>query len=156
MTAITRRKALSGAAAAAVTGAITAPLAIKATGVKAALAGDPVVDLATQVKAAYRAYVEATDNYEDVAHDAGYNICCDFPWAKITTTNGEQYQWGRGQIRGAAARDEEWHVRITPEERDRALAAIDTHQRKAARRRASLWQGGVVTGGRNFLEGARS
>ncbi len=41
---ITRRDALMGATAAAVvTGAITAPLAIKAAGVKAALAGDPVL-----------------------------------------------------------------------------------------------------------------
>ncbi len=41
---ITRRNALMGATAAAVvTGAITAPLAIKAAGVQAALAGDPVL-----------------------------------------------------------------------------------------------------------------
>ena len=44
MTNITRRDALLGAtAAAAVTGLTTAPLAIKAAGVKAALAGDPVL-----------------------------------------------------------------------------------------------------------------
>ncbi len=41
---ISRRDALLGATAAAVvTGAITVPLAIKAAGVKAALAGDPAV-----------------------------------------------------------------------------------------------------------------
>ena len=44
MTSITRRDALLGATAAAVvTSAITAPLAIKSAGVKAALAGDPIV-----------------------------------------------------------------------------------------------------------------
>ena len=43
---ITRRNALLGATAAAVvTGASTAPLAIKAAGVKAALAVEPVVGL---------------------------------------------------------------------------------------------------------------
>ncbi len=40
---ITRRNALLGATAAVVTGAATAPLAMKAAGVKAALAGDPVL-----------------------------------------------------------------------------------------------------------------
>ncbi len=40
---ISRRGALLGAGAAVVTGAATAPLAMKATGVKAALAGDPVL-----------------------------------------------------------------------------------------------------------------
>ena len=40
---ISRRTALATTAAAVVTGAITAPIAIEAAGVKAALAGDPVV-----------------------------------------------------------------------------------------------------------------
>ena len=44
---ITRRDALLGATvAAAVAGLTTAPLAMKATGVKAALAGDPVITAA--------------------------------------------------------------------------------------------------------------
>jgi len=131
---ISRRDALLGATAAAVvTGAATAPLAIKA-----ALAGDPVIALAGQLKAAYQVQVEADDAYEAAAHRVGYNICADFAMTTGTTTNGLQYHWGREQILEAAARDEEWAVRITPEERDRALAAIDTHQRKAARVRHDL------------------
>ena len=136
---ITRRDALLGATAAAVvTGAITIPLAIKATSVKAALAGDPVIDLAAQVKAAYRAHVEAHDTYEDVAHDAGYNICADWATTIGTTVHGEQYSWDREAILEAAAHPEHYHVRITPEERDRALAAIDTQESKAVRARHDL------------------
>ena len=135
---ITRRSALATGAAAITTAAITAPLAIKSAGVKAALAGDPVIDLAAQVKAAYRAHVETHDTYEDVAHDAGYNICADFEMTTGMTTNGERYSWSREQVLKAAARDEEWAVRITPEERDRALAAIDAHRHHAARARHDL------------------
>ena len=65
---ITRRDALRGATAAVVvTGAIAAPLAIKV-----ALAGDPVIELAAQVKAAYRASVEADDAYEAAADEERY------------------------------------------------------------------------------------
>ena len=136
---ITRRDALLGAtAAAAVTGLTVAPLAIKAAGVKAALAGDPVIALAGQLKAAYRAMIEASDTYEAVAHEAGYSICADFESTTGTTTNGERYSWGREEILEAAARDEEWAVRITPEERDRALAAIDAKMQTAARARHDL------------------
>ncbi len=135
---ISRRDALATGAAAITTAAVAAPLAIKAAGVEAALAGDPVIALAAQVKATYQAYVEASDAYEDIAHDAGYSICDDWPTAIGTTINGEQYSWGREQILEAAGRDEHWHVRVTPEERDRALAAIDAHQRKAACARHDL------------------
>ena len=72
---ISRRRVLTGASAAAVTGLTAAPLAIKAGSVKAALAGDPVIGLAAQVKAAYQASGEADNIYEDVAHDAGYSVC---------------------------------------------------------------------------------
>ncbi len=138
---ISRRDALMGATAAAVvTGAATAPLAMKAAGVKAALAGDPVIGLAAQVKAAYRASLEADNIYEDVAHGAGYSICNDFDCTTVTTTTGQRYTWGRGKILEAAARVEEegeWR-RITSEERDRALAAIDARAQRAARARHRL------------------
>ncbi len=138
---ITRRNALLGAtAAAAVTGLTVAPLGMKSVDVKAALAGDPVIGLAAQVKAAYRASVEADNIYEDVAHDAGYSVCNDFDWTTVTTTTGGQYTWGRGSILEAAARVEEegeWR-RITPEERDRALTAIDARMQRAARARHDL------------------
>ncbi len=81
---ISRRTALATGAAAITTAAVTVPLAIKAAGIKAALAGDPVIALVAQVKAAYRASVEADNIYEDVAHDAGHSVCNDFDW----TTGG--------------------------------------------------------------------
>ncbi len=137
---ITRRNALLGASAAAVTGLTAVPLAMKASNVRAALAGEPVVALATQVKAAYRASVEADNIYEDVAHDAGWSACNDFDWTTVTTTTGQQYTWGRGSILEAAARVEEAgdFQRITPEERDRALAAIDAQAQRDARTRHDL------------------
>lgn len=136
---ISRRDALLGATAAAVvTTAITIPLTHKAAGVKAALAGDPVIGLAARVKAAYRAHVEAYDTYEDTAHDAGYNTCADWATTIGTTVHGEQYSWGREAILEAAAQPEHYRARITPEERDRALAAIETNQRKATLTRRHL------------------
>ena len=130
---ISRRGALMGATAAVAVAGV--PGAIKA-----ALAGDPVVALAAQVKAAYQVSVEADDIYEDVAHDAGYSVCNDFDWTTVTTTTGQRYTWGRGSILEAAARGEEegeWR-RITPEERDRALTAIDAGMQRTARARHRL------------------
>ena len=136
---ITRRNwLLSGAGAAALTAATVVPLAVKATGVKAALAGDPVIGLVAQFKAAHLAHIEAHEAYEAAAYDAGYNNLADYPATTGTTTNGEQYHWGREEILEAAERDETWHVRIAPEERNRALAAIDAQQREAARVRREL------------------
>ena len=59
---ITRRDALMGAtAAAAVTGLIVAPLALKAAGVKAALAGDPVLPAFEAFEAARLEGIAASD-----------------------------------------------------------------------------------------------
>ena len=60
---ISRRDALATGAAAAVTGLTAAPLAIKTAGVKAALAGDPILPLYAQWRAAETqlADMEATD-----------------------------------------------------------------------------------------------
>ena len=72
---ITRRDALLGAtAAAAVTGLTVAPLAIKAAGVKAALAlaGDPVIGLSDQLRAVWKAWMSAQDVYEEACHRVGY------------------------------------------------------------------------------------
>ena len=69
---ISRRDALLGATAAAVvTGLTTAPLAMKAAGVKTALAGDPVIDLARQLNAVWKAWMSAQDVYEEAAHRVG-------------------------------------------------------------------------------------
>ena len=59
---ITRRNALTGATAAAVvTGAITAPLALKATGARAALVGDPVLPAYEVFEAARLKYIATGD-----------------------------------------------------------------------------------------------
>ena len=131
---ISRRDALMGATAAAVvTGVVTAPLASKA-----ALAADPVIELAAQVKAAYRASCEANDVYEAAAHDAGHNICADFDTTTVTAINGQQYGWSRDAVLFAASPGGYMQARVTPEERDRALAAIGVQQRKVARVRHDL------------------
>ena len=68
MTRITRRDALMGATAAAVvTTAITAPLAIKAAGVKAALAGDPVLPAYEVFEAARLEDIAISDHVHAVA-----------------------------------------------------------------------------------------
>ena len=65
---ISRRDALMGAtAAAAVTGLIVAPLAIKAAGVKAVLAGDPVLAAYEAFEAARLKYIAASDHVYAVA-----------------------------------------------------------------------------------------
>ena len=64
---ISRRNALMGATAAAiVTGAATAPLAIKAT-----LAGDPVIELSQQLRGTRKAWYDAIDVFEEAAHRGG-------------------------------------------------------------------------------------
>ena len=73
---ISRRDALLGATAAAVvTGAATAPLAMKAAGVKAALAGDPVIGLSEQLRAVWKAWMSAQNVYEEACHGVGLNTC---------------------------------------------------------------------------------
>ncbi len=67
---ISRRGALLGAtAAAAVTGLTVAPLAMKAAGVKAALAGDPVLPAYEAFEAVRREYIVA-DNHIDAIRKA--------------------------------------------------------------------------------------
>ncbi len=72
---ISRRTALATGAAAVVTGALTAPLAMKAAGVKAALAGPPVEPLLAleQDWLAQRDYIH---NYPDDS-DAALNLLYD-------------------------------------------------------------------------------
>ncbi len=61
MTSFTRRGAMLGASAAAVTGLTVAPLAIKAAGVKAALGGDPVLPAFEAFEAARLEGIAASD-----------------------------------------------------------------------------------------------
>ncbi len=70
---ISRRDALMGATAAAVvTGAIVAPLALKATATKAALAGDPVAVLVRKAAA----YEEWLNTIGGTVTDDEFNVLC--------------------------------------------------------------------------------
>ena len=74
MTSITRRDALMGATAvAAVTAVTAAPLALKAAGIEAALADDPVIPLARQLRVASDAWFSAIDAFEDASNRVGFD-----------------------------------------------------------------------------------
>ncbi len=66
---ISRRTALATGAAAIVTGAATAPLAMKAASIKAALAGDPVLPAFEAFEVVRREYL-AMDNHVDAVRKA--------------------------------------------------------------------------------------
>ncbi len=66
---ISRRGAMLGASAAAVAGLTVAPVAMKAAGVQAALAGDPVLPAYEAFEAVRREYI-AADNHVDAVRMA--------------------------------------------------------------------------------------
>ncbi len=126
---ITRRNALLGATAAAVvTGATTAPLAIKAAGVKAALAVEPVVGLGQQLRTAIDAWSSAEDAFEDASRRVGFNDRYYSGLVTVETSDGPCC-WGASEIRQAVEDGRQPH-RLTPEERDAALAEIERRQRE--------------------------
>ncbi len=136
---ITRRDALLGATAAAVvTGAATAPLTIEA-----APADDPVIPLAQQLRAATDAWSSASDAFEDACNRVGFDECYYDGLIPVDTSDG-RCTWGAGEIREAAEAGRD-HDRLTPDQRDAALAEIERRQREgqAVRRELgleSLWQ----------------
>ena len=125
---ISRRTALATGAAAIVTGAATAPLAIKAAGVKAALAGDPVIGLSDQLRAASEAWFSAIDAFEDATHRVGINDSYYSGLVSVETPDGRAC-WGASEIK-AAAEGGRLHHRLTPDERDAALAELERRQRE--------------------------
>ena len=90
---ITRRNALVGAtAAAAVTGLTTAPLAMKAAGVKAALAGDPdagLLALSDRLDSALAAWTEARRRFSEIGYEAERTMPLEQPWL-VGRTPAEQ------------------------------------------------------------------
>jgi len=121
---ISRRNALLGATAAAVvTGAAVAPLAMKA-----ALAGDPVIGLSDQLRAASKAWFSATDTFEDATHRVNINDSYYSGLVSVKTPDGRAC-WGASEIK-AAAEDGRLHHRLTPDERDAALAELERRQRE--------------------------
>ena len=126
---ISRRDALLGATAAAVvTGATTAPLAMKAAGVKTALAGDPVIGLSEQLRAASEAWFSAIDAFEEATNRVGINDSYYSGLVSVETPDGRAC-WGASEIK-AAAEDGRNYYRLTPEERDAALAELERRQRE--------------------------
>ncbi len=133
---ISRRNALATGAAAVITGAATAPLAMKAAGVKAALAGDPVIGLVEQLKAARQARNVADDAYEEAAYKKGFSICADFNWVRVKPADGHEYSWGPDQIRRAAT-----DGRLTQEQAACYLAEAKDHKKKTDHVRRQLGLG---------------
>ena len=136
---ITRRDALLGASAAAVvTGTATAPVTIAA-----ALAGDPVIPLTQQLRAASAAWLSAEDTFEAACHRAEFDVCYHGGLVPVETSDGP-CTWGADEI-WEAAEDGWYHDRLTPKQRDAALAEIERRQRegRALRRELGLeplWQ----------------
>ena len=128
---ITRRDALLGATAAAVvTGAVAAP------GVKAALAGDPVIGLSRQLRAVWEAWMSAQDVYEEAAHRVGLSICYGAGLVTVESSHG-LCTWGAEEIKAAAEDGRRYH-KLTPEERDAALAKIEWEKNAAHKKRRQL------------------
>ncbi len=136
---ITRRDALMGATAAAVvTGAATAPLTIEA-----ALADDPVIPLARQLRVATDAWSSAIDAFEDACHRVGFDEFYYDGVVPVATSDG-RCTWDAGEIREAAEAGRK-HDRLTPDQRDAALGEIERRQREGQELRRelgleSLWQ----------------
>ena len=121
---ITRRDALMGATAATVvTGTATAPRTIKS-----ALAGDPVIALARRLRAASEAWASAEDTFEDACHHVGFDVGAYDGLVPMDTLDGPCC-WGASEIR-EAAEDGRDHDRLTPEQRDAALAESARLQRE--------------------------
>ncbi len=129
---ITRRDALLGASAAAVvTGAATAPVTIEA-----ALADDPVITFARQLRAASDAWLSAEEAFEDACHRAGFDVCYHEGLVPVETSDGP-CTWGADEIR-EAAEDGRDRDRLTPAQRDAALAEIARRQRVGRELRRAL------------------
>ena len=133
---ISRRTALATGAAAITTAAIAAPLAHKAAATKAALAGDPAVALSQQLRAASQAWFDAIDAYEEAADSVGFNICYDDGLVNVESSDG-LCTWGASEIREAAEDGRRYH-RITPEQRDAALAEIKRRKAEGHKVRREL------------------
>ena len=84
MTAMTRRNALVSAGAAVVTGAVTAPLALKAAHTKAALAGEPLLAM-EQEWLESRDYYETYPDQSDEADDRLFDKLLDLQYRILLT-----------------------------------------------------------------------
>ncbi len=130
---ISRRTALATTAAALTTAAITAPIAIKAAGVQAALAGDPVIAHSQRLRAASKAWCDAIDAYEAIAHERGYRVTYDFNWICVKTRDGHTYSWGADSIQEATE-----DGRLTPKQGAHYLAQCETERRETDHIRGDL------------------
>ncbi len=118
---ISRRDALMGATAAAVvTGTTAAPLAIKAAGVEAALAGDPAIGLSDQLRATWTAWCSAMDAHEDACHRAGLTI---FESREVHREHGIEPLWQEVEHRKARFWDLQARLLDTPATTTRGVLA---------------------------------
>ena len=131
---ITRRDALLGATAAAAisSAATTAPPKIKAAGVKSALAGEPVIGLAQQLRAASKAWDTAEHTFAEATRRVGFIESSCNGLVMVETLEGRCY-WGAAEIRQAAE-----DGLLSSERRDVALAEIERQQRKGQEVRRAL------------------
>ncbi len=130
---ISRRGALMSAGAAAVVAGV--PGAVDAS--------DPVIGLAEQLNAARKAWDSVGDAFEEASHRVGLSICDGDGLVEVESSHG-LCTWGAWEIK-AAAEDGRLYHRLTPKERDAALAEIERQKndaQKARRERGteSLWQ----------------
>ena len=116
-------------AAAITTGVVTAPLASK-------VAGDPAVAISRQLRAASKAWYAASNTYEEAAHRVGLSVCYGDGLVSVQSSDGP-CTWGASEIR-AAAEDGRQRHRLTPKQRDAALAKLKWLKNDAARTRREL------------------
>ncbi len=104
---ISRRDALLGAtAAAAVTGLTAAPLAFKAAGVKAALAGDPVLALERE----WLAQLDFAHNYPDDSDEALEPL-----YERANEIERQLFLMPAESVRGVMTKLRVWHYYYAPD-----------------------------------------
>ena len=125
MTAVTRRGAMLGATAAVAVATVAAPTS--------ALAGEPVIEVAHELRAASQAWFDAIDAFDEATHRVGCNwVYYEISSVEVETSNG-CYGWNEEEIRQAAE-----DGRIAPDKRDAALAELNQRECEAQEARREL------------------
>ncbi len=117
---ITRRVALRGAAA--VAAASTVP------GVANAVQVDPLLDIIRALKEADTASSEAHQAQEEAEQRVGHKNVPHWGIVEVETNQGPRFL-GRGEIEEVAMPNGPYAARITAEQRDKYLAALDERER---------------------------
>ena len=128
----TSRRAVLAAGAAAVAVATVPVSAARSFSIEA----DPAIGLSQQLRAANKAWSSAEDAYEEATNRVGLSICYGNGLVTVETSDGPAC-WGAEEIK-AAAEDGRLYHRLTPEERDAALAEIEREKNAAHKKRLEL------------------